>query len=45
MDEANAIYLKDRKQWRAWLRKNHAIEREIWLVIYKKNHRQAFPHV
>ena len=37
MDEANAICLKDRKQWRSWLRKNHAIEREIWLVIYKKN--------
>lgn len=37
MDEANAICLKDRKQWRSWLRKNHAVEREIWLVIYKKN--------
>lgn len=36
MDEVKTIYVKDRKQWRSWLRKNHASEREIWLIIYKK---------
>ena len=27
----------NRKQWRSWLRKNHAKAKEIWLVYYKKN--------
>jgi uncharacterized protein YdeI (YjbR/CyaY-like superfamily) len=26
----------DRTEWRKWLEKNHAIEKEIWLVIQKK---------
>lgn len=26
---------KDRSKWRAWLEKNHAKEKEIWLVFYK----------
>jgi len=26
---------KDRKEWRAWLEKNYANEKEIWLVFYK----------
>ena len=28
---------KSRKDWRDWLKKNHAIEKEIWLVYYKKH--------
>jgi uncharacterized protein YdeI (YjbR/CyaY-like superfamily) len=28
--------LWDRACWRAWLAANHAIEKEIWLVFYKK---------
>jgi uncharacterized protein YdeI (YjbR/CyaY-like superfamily) len=28
---------KNRKEWRAWLRKNHAKEKEIWLVYYRKS--------
>jgi uncharacterized protein YdeI (YjbR/CyaY-like superfamily) len=26
----------DRTAWRAWLEKNHATEKEVWLVYYKK---------
>jgi uncharacterized protein YdeI (YjbR/CyaY-like superfamily) len=26
------LYVSDRKAWRAWLAKNHATEKEIWLV-------------
>jgi uncharacterized protein YdeI (YjbR/CyaY-like superfamily) len=28
---------KNREAWRAWLEKNHAREKELWLVLYKKN--------
>jgi len=31
------LYLTDRKKWRAWLRKNHKIKKEIWLIYYKKH--------
>ncbi|NOZ73842.1 MAG: bacteriocin-protection protein [FCB group bacterium] len=31
------LQVKNRDQWRAWLRKNHATETEIWLVYYKKH--------
>lgn len=27
----------NRNKWRAWLKKNHATEKEIWLVYYKKH--------
>lgn len=33
----NTLYVKDRKTWRAWLSKNHARQKEIWLVFYKKH--------
>ncbi len=26
-----------RDEWRAWLRKNHKTEKEIWLIFYKKH--------
>ncbi|UCD52701.1 MAG: YdeI/OmpD-associated family protein [Phycisphaerales bacterium] len=29
--------LKTAKAWRAWLRKHHATEQELWLVLYKKH--------
>jgi len=28
---------KNRDAWRAWLTKNHAFEKALWLVLYKKN--------
>lgn len=31
------LQVKDRESWRAWLEKNHATEKEIWLVHYKKH--------
>lgn len=30
------LYAKDRREWRAWLEKNHDKYSEIWLVYYKK---------
>ena len=31
------IYITDRMKWRAWLRKNRKIKKEIWLIYYKKH--------
>jgi uncharacterized protein YdeI (YjbR/CyaY-like superfamily) len=39
MEERNgvlAIQCKNRKAWRNWLEKNHATEKSVWLIIYKK---------
>ncbi len=30
------LYLTNREDWRAWLEKNHAKKKEVWLVYYKK---------
>ncbi|MFA5835125.1 MAG: YdeI/OmpD-associated family protein [Bacteroidota bacterium] len=30
------LYVWTRTQWRAWLSKNHAAAKEIWLIYYKK---------
>lgn len=35
--EHDRLYIVDRKAWRAWLVKHHAIAREIWLIYYKKH--------
>jgi uncharacterized protein YdeI (YjbR/CyaY-like superfamily) len=37
MNVGKTFYAADRKQWRAWLAKNHRSEPEIWLIYYKKN--------
>ena len=31
------LYVANRKDWRAWLRKNHASETEVWLIYFKKH--------
>ena len=31
------IFCKNRDEWRAWLEQNHAIEKDIWLIYYKKH--------
>ena len=31
----NKKLFKDRKEWRRWLDKHHANEKEIWLIFYK----------
>ena len=30
------LYVVSRDDWRAWLQQKHAIEKEIWLIFYKK---------
>jgi uncharacterized protein YdeI (YjbR/CyaY-like superfamily) len=34
---ARPLQLTDRESWRAWLQENHAVEKEVWLVIAKKH--------
>lgn len=36
MEIGKTFYAKTRKQWRDWLAKNHAKERDVWLVSYLK---------
>jgi len=33
----DGLYVTDRSAWREWLRENHGIRREIWLIYYKKH--------
>ncbi|MBS4028684.1 MAG: YdeI/OmpD-associated family protein [Ignavibacteriales bacterium] len=37
MEITERYYAKNRKEWQAWLSKNHKSKKEIWLVYYKKN--------
>lgn len=37
MQIGKTLYVKNRKQWRSWLTKNHRTAAEIWLVYYKKH--------
>ena len=34
-DGVEMYYAKDRETWRAWLAKNHAIKKAVWLIYYK----------
>ncbi len=36
MEITKTYYASDAKAWRAWLKKNHKTEKEIWLVYYNK---------
>ena len=36
MEITKTLHVTDRKKWRAWLRKHHKAEKDIWLVYYKK---------
>src|SRR5512140_517828 len=36
MKITQTLYVINRKQWRAWLAKNHRSAAEIWLVYYRK---------
>jgi uncharacterized protein YdeI (YjbR/CyaY-like superfamily) len=31
------LYATDRDDWRAWLKKNHSTQKEVWLIYYKKH--------
>ncbi len=37
MDVGKTLYVTKRKQWRAWLSKNHKTAAEIWLIYYRKD--------
>src|SRR5918992_6386370 len=37
MKISKKLYVTNRDEWRAWLEKNHATEREVWLIYYKKH--------
>ncbi|MCP4761598.1 MAG: hypothetical protein GY870_07440 [archaeon] len=37
MSFGETLYLTNRKKWRIWLRKNHKVKKEIWLIYYKKH--------
>jgi len=37
MQKRNELHVTDREDWRGWLEKNHAREKEIWLIYYKKH--------
>jgi uncharacterized protein YdeI (YjbR/CyaY-like superfamily) len=37
MNLGKTLYVTDRKQWRSWLDKNHAKEKEIWLIYCRKS--------
>jgi uncharacterized protein YdeI (YjbR/CyaY-like superfamily) len=36
MNVKDALYFKDREEWRKWLTDNHASVNEVWLLHYKK---------
>jgi uncharacterized protein YdeI (YjbR/CyaY-like superfamily) len=36
MELGKTLYLKNRREWRRWLARNHTKEKEIWLVYYRK---------
>ncbi len=36
IDAAKLLQVRDRREWRAWLKAHHRAEREIWLVYFKK---------
>jgi len=35
--DQKTFFAKTRKQWRKWLEKNHAEEKCVWLIFYKKD--------
>lgn len=37
MEVSKSIYVTNRDDWREWLKKNHASEKGIWLIYYKKH--------
>jgi uncharacterized protein YdeI (YjbR/CyaY-like superfamily) len=37
LDESKLLYVSNRKEWRAWLKKHHKSETEVWLVYFKSH--------
>ena len=40
-EEPKTFDAKTRKDWRKWLEKNHAKEKTIWLIIYRKDSKKV----
>lgn len=36
-DKDKLLFATHRSEWRAWLRKNYRVERDVWLVYFKKH--------
>jgi hypothetical protein len=36
IDAAKLLQVRNRREWRDWLKAHHKTEREIWLVYFKK---------
>jgi uncharacterized protein YdeI (YjbR/CyaY-like superfamily) len=36
MEITKTLYVKNRKEWRQWLKKNYKTAKDIWLVYYRK---------
>jgi len=34
---SKTLYVTNRDDWRAWLKKNHSSQKEVWLIYYKKH--------
>ena len=46
MTENTALYLKDKTQWRKWLKTNHKNTKEVWLIHYKKpTNKKSVSHI
>jgi uncharacterized protein YdeI (YjbR/CyaY-like superfamily) len=37
MKMAKTVHMTDARRWRAWLAANHAKQKEVWLVFFKKH--------
>jgi uncharacterized protein YdeI (YjbR/CyaY-like superfamily) len=37
MMEDKTLHVTNRDEWRAWLKKNHGAEKEVWLIYHKKH--------
>lgn len=37
MKLGKTLYVTNRNDWRAWLKKNHGRQEELWLIYYKKH--------
>jgi len=40
MADLDLLHVTKRKAWRAWLKKHHRTDREVWLVYYRKETRK-----
>lgn len=37
LEMVEQLHLSNRNEWRAWLEKNYATKKEVWLIYYKKH--------